>query len=122
MDLNKWIAVGKVQGTPQIGEREGKRQASFTFVVNRRTQQAGGQWVDTPMQVPVFAFDAKADLVEKYVVDGQELGLECFLQTWAVGEEQFGFGMIVQNVSFGFKPRKDVTAGAPPGGPGGPPV
>jgi len=119
MDLNKWIAVGKVQGAPQITENNGKKQASIDFIVNRRSQQAGGQWVDTPMKIPVFAFESKAELVEKYVVDGQELGLECFLQTWDAGNDQLAFGLIIQNVSFGFKPRKDVAAGGPaiPGGP-----
>ena len=121
MDLNKWIGVGKVQGVPAIGENNGKKQASFTFIVNRRTQDANGQWVDSPMQVPIFAFDQKAELIEKYVVDGQELGLECFCQTWDGGNGQLAFGMVIQNVSFGFKPRKDVAAGAPAGGVGGPP-
>lgn len=120
MDMNKWLAVGKVQGVPQITNRDGKRQASINFIVNRRTQQANDQWVDTPMKVPVFAFDKKAELIEKYVVDGQELGLECFYQSWELEGGQLGHGMIVQNVAFGFKPRKDVAGGAPAGGVGGP--
>jgi len=122
MDLNKWIAVGKVRGAPQIGENNGKRQASLTIIVNRRSQDANEQWVDVPMAVPVFAFDKKADLIEKYVVDGQELGLECFLQTWDGGNGQLAFGMVIQNVSFGFKPRKDPAQAAPAGGIGGPPA
>jgi len=123
MDLNKWFGIGKVQGAPQVVDRGGKKQASFTFTVNRRTQQANGQWVDTPMPVPVYAFDAKADLVEKYVVDGQELTLECYYQSWDAGNGQLGHGMIIQNVSFGFKPKRDVAdAGAGPArGPMGPP-
>ena len=120
MDLNKWIAVGKVSGAPQVTDRDGKKQASLTLIVNRRTQDANRQWVDSPMSVPVFAFDQKADLIEKYVVDGQELGLECYVQTWDGGNGQLAFGMVIQNVSFGFKPRKEPAAAA--GGVGGPPA
>jgi len=109
MDINKWIAVGKVQGMPAITERDGKKQASLTLIVNRRIQQQNGQWVDTPIKVPVFAFDKKAELVEKYIVDGQELGIECFYQSWGLGNGQLGHGMMLENVSFGFKPKKDVT-------------
>ena len=120
MDLNKCIGVGKVQDTPQIGENNGKRQASFMFIVNRRIQDANRQWVDSPMKMPVFAFDAKADLIEKYVVAGQELTLECHCQTWDTENEQLGFGMIIQNVSFGFKPKADAAAGAQARGQGPP--
>ena len=122
MDVNKWIAVGKVQGAPQITDRDGKKQASINFIVNRRMQQANNQWVDSPMKVPVFAFDQKAELIEKYVVDGQELGLECYYQSWDVEGGQTGHGMIIQNVSFGFKPKRDVAAGAPADRAGGPPA
>jgi len=120
MNLNKWIAVGKVSGTPQVTTQNGKKQASFTLIVNRRTQDANGQWVDSPMSIPMFAFDQKADLIEKYVVDGQELGLECYLQTWEVNG-QLAFGMIIQNVSFGFKPRKDAGNVQPAGAGNAPP-
>jgi len=110
MDLNKWIAVGKVSGTPQISEKGGKKQAFFYFIVNRRAQDGSGQWVDIAMKVPVFASENKADLIEKYVVDGQELGLECHYMSWDQGG-QLGHGMVAQNVSFGFKPKRDAPAG-----------
>ena len=119
MDLNKWIAIGKVDGTPQIANNGERKQASFTLIVNRRAPDAGGKWVDVPMRVPVFASDTKADLIEKYVVDGQELGLECYYMSWETNG-QLHHGMVVQNVSFGFKPRTDNRApsAAPTGMPG----
>lgn len=122
MDLNKWIAVGKVSGAPQVGEKNGKKQAFFNFIVNRRAQDGNGQWVDIAMKAPVFASDNKADLIEKYVVDGQELGLECHYMSWDAGNGQLGHGMVIQNVSFGFKPRQDNAPTANAGPQAGPPI
>lgn len=112
MDLNKWVAIGKVSGKPEIGANGNKKQACLNFIVTRRTQQANGQWVDVPMTVPIYGYEAKADLIEKYVVDGQELALECHLMTWDGGNGALGFGMVVDNVSFGFKPKKEEQAAA----------
>lgn len=121
MDINKWIAVGKVDGVPVVTDNNGKKQAFFNFTVNRRTQQANNQWVDVPMTVPIYAYEGKADVVTKYVEDGQELGLECHIMTWDAGGN-LGFGMILDNVSFGFKPRKDGQSAAGSNKPAGPPV
>lgn len=107
MDLNRWVGIGKVDGTPAISSNGGKKQSFFNFTVTRRTQQANGQWVNAPMTVPVYSYDTKADVVEKYVEDGQELALECHIMTWD-NNGQLGFGMIIDNVSLGFKPRKDT--------------
>ena len=121
MDLNKWVAVGKVNGVPQISEKAGKKQSFFHFTVNRRAQDNNEQWVDVPMSVPVFASDKKAELIENYVVDGQELMIEGYYMSWDAGNGQLGHGMAIQNVSFGFKPKKDVQA--PSAGPSsGPPI
>jgi len=123
MDMNKWMAVGKVEAAPQISDNGGKKQASFNFIVVRRNQDASGQWTDVLMTVPMFAFDKKADLVEKYVIAGQELGVECHIMTWEANGT-LSFGMIIDNVSFGFKPRQEgATQGNGGGGGfGGPPI
>lgn len=120
MDFNKWIAVGKVEGLPQITMNGDRKQASFNFIINDRAPGANGQWVDQQMSVPVYAMDKKADLVEKYVVAGQELLVECKYKSWdANGTPQHG--MILLNVIFGFKPR-DGAGAAPAGAAAGPPM
>lgn len=121
MDYNKWVAVGKVEGTPQITMNGEKKQASINFMVNDRAPGANGQWVDNLMRVPVYAMDKKADLVEKYVVAGQELLIECKYKSWEVNGS-LQHGMILLNVIFGFKPKGSAEAGAPAGGPSGPPM
>lgn len=121
MDLNKWLAVGKVDGAPAINNNNGKKQAFFNFIVNRRAPQANGQWVDVPMTVPVYAYEVKADLIEKYVVDGQQLALDCHIMTWDA-DGGLGFGMILDNVSFGPKPRKDDQPADVTKRPAGPPM
>lgn len=122
MDMNKWLAVGKVSGASELSNNNGKKQASFNFIVNRRTQQANSQWVDVPMTIPIYAFENKADLVEKYIVDGQELGLECHVMTWDAGGGNLGFGMVLDNVSFGFKPKRDGTSDVSNSKTAGPPM
>jgi len=119
MDQNKCLFIGKVEETPQVSDQNGRKQAFFTLVVNDRVQGSNGQWVDKPMKTPIFAFEKKADLIEQYVVAGQELCIECKHQSWAV-EDKLQHAFILQQVSFGFKPRN--TSGAPAGGTGAGPM
>jgi hypothetical protein len=109
--------IGKVEDQPQIAEQNGRKQAFLVFVINDRTQGANGQWVDRPMRLPVYAYDNKAELIEKYIVAGQELTIECKYKNWeAQGQMQHAF--ILLNVSFGFKPKNTATpSAAPMGGP-----
>jgi hypothetical protein len=104
MDWNKSVFIGKVKTVPQVSDNAGRKQAFFKFTLNDRTQGANGQWVDKPMDIDVFARDKKADLIEKYVVAGQELAMECKYINWeADGALKHAFQVL--NVSFGFKPR-----------------
>jgi hypothetical protein len=117
MDWNKCTFIGKVKMSPQLTENAGRKQAFFKFILNDRTQGANGQWVDRPMDIDVFARDKKAELVEKYVKDGQELTIECKYVNWeADGALKHAFQLL--NVSFGFKPRaagpQPVAQSAPP--------
>ncbi len=119
MDWNKTVFIGKTENMPEIGEHNGRKQAFFNLIVNDRTQGANGQWVDRPMRVPVYAYDAKAELVQKYVVAGHELAVECKYQNWE-DQGQLRHAFILLNVSFGFKPRQtNQPAAAPVGGPPG---
>ena len=113
MDLNKCFFIGKVEEAPQITDQNGRKQAHFNLIVNDRVQGGNGQWVDKPMKTPIYAFEKKADLIEQYVVAGQELTVECKHQSWMV-EDKLQHVFILQQVSFGFKPR--TTSGAPAGG------
>ena len=119
MDYSKTMFIGKVKGL-QISSPNGKKQAFFHLVVNNRRPDANGQWVDKPVDVPMFASDKKADLIEQYVVEGQELWIECQYEAWVANEEaQHVF--IVLSVGFGFKP-KGSTGGGPSAAPTGVPM
>jgi len=108
MDWNQWTAVGKVQGQPNISGDGDAKQAFFYFSVNRRVRNANGQWVDKVCNAPVFAFGNKADLIDRYVVEGQELMISAEYDSWENnGAQQHGF--MLQNVSFGFKPRNNAN-------------
>ena len=120
MDYSKTMSIGKVKGL-QISSPNGKKQAFFHLTVNNRRQDANGQWVDKLMDVPMFASDKKADLIEKYVVEGQELWIECQYEAWTA-QEQVQHVFTVLSVGFGFKPKGSMGGGpstAPTGGPMG---
>ena len=120
MDYSKTMFIGKVKGL-QISSDSGKKQAFFNLTVNNRRPDANGQWVDKPMDVPMFASDKKADLIEKYVVEGQELWIECQYEAW-IADGQNHHVFTVLSVGFGFKP-KNAAGTSPsmaPGGGGGP--
>jgi hypothetical protein len=108
MELNKSIFVGRVKDAPQISGEGAAKQAFMKFMINDRVLGESGQWVDRPMDIDVFARDKKADLLEKYVVAGQELAIECKYINWQDGNVlKHAFQML--NVSFGFKPKGSVN-------------
>lgn len=107
MDLNHWTAIGKLEGDPVISDNNGKKQAYFLLTVNRRVQNANGQWVDQTSNVPCYAFDRRADAISQYCSAGQEVTVEAYYRSWALNNGQMGHGMVLQNISFGFKPRND---------------
>lgn len=117
MELNKCIFIGKVKNTPQISTENGQKQALMKFTLKDRVPGASGQYVDTFMDIDVFAKDKKADLVEKYIVIGQELTIECKYINWVLpndAEKTLRHAFQMLNVSFGFKPRTDGGQGGPP--------
>jgi len=115
MELNKCIFIGKTKTAPQISTKDGRKQAYMKFTLKDRVPGANGQYVDTFMDIDIFAEDKKADLFEKYVVGDQELTIECKYINW-VADGVVGHAFKVLNVSFGFKPRNAQPAaqGAPP--------
>ena len=115
MELNKCIFIGKTKTAPQISTKDGLKQAYMRFTLKDRAPDANGQWVDTLMDIDIFATDKKADLFEKYVVGDQELAIECKYINWGANGAM-GHAFKVLNVSFGFKPRnaQPVAQGGPP--------
>ena len=107
MDLNHWTAIGKLEGDPVISDNNGKSQAYFLLVVNRRIQNANNQWIDQPSKVPCYAFERRADAIGQHCSAGQEVTVEAYYRSWDMGNGQMGHGMILQNISFGFKPRNE---------------
>jgi hypothetical protein len=106
MNLNKAFFVGKVEGQPQITDNQGTKRAFFTFVVNNRVQGENGQWVNSPVRIPIYADDRKANLIEQYVVEDHQLLLECEYQNW-MDNNQLQHTFKLLNVSFGYKPRQE---------------
>jgi len=104
MDLNHWTAIGKLEGDPVITQNNGKDQAYFILLVNRRVQNVNGQWVDQISKVPCYAFDRRAGAIGQHCTAGQEVTVEAYYRSWLIND-QAGHGMVIQNISFGFKPR-----------------
>ena len=103
MEFNEALFIGKVKGQLQVQESRGK-QVYFTLTVNNRNQNENGQWVDNPIDVPIYAVDKKAELMEQYVVTGQELLIKARYINWDQnGTKQHIFQLL--SVGFGFKPR-----------------
>ena len=120
MDYSKSMFIGKVKGL-QITSPNGKKQAFFHLVVNNMRPDANGQWVAKPVDIPMFASEEKnkkAGLIEQYVVEGQELWVECQYEAWqADGQDHHVFTVL--SVGFGFKPKG--TGGGPSAAPTGRP-
>jgi single-stranded DNA-binding protein len=117
MDYNKCTFIGKVEEKPQARDAKGQKQVFFNLIVNDRVQK-GDKWVDQPVTLPIFATDKKADIIDQYVVPGQEVLLECKYQAWKDASGNTRHVFTVFNVIFGFKPRQPDAAapdiGAPP--------
>ena len=105
MDQNKFMAIGKLEGDPQMSEQGNRKQAHFILIVNRRMQNANGQWVDVPVHVPIFAFEKKAETVGQYVKAGQEVSIEAYYQNWKAADGTEGHGMMIERISFGYRPK-----------------
>jgi len=119
MDANLMVQVAKVSGAPKISGEGDQKQAFFFVLANHRAPDKNGQWVDNFSKLPVYALGKKADVIEKNVVDGQELTLIGRFQSWDQGNSVLGFGMIIDiagSISLGFKPKTDKTVQAAPAG------
>jgi len=109
MDINHWMAIGKLENDPSLTENKGKKQAHFVLIVNRRVQDASGQWVDQFSNIPCYAFDKRAVAIAENCKAGQEVAVEAYYRSWPLEGGQLGHGMMIQNISFGYRPREQQT-------------
>ena len=105
MDLNRWVGIGKLESAPVLTNNNGVSQVSVVVLVNRRVPNANGQWVDQISKVPCYAQDKKADAIAQNCVAGQEVTVEAYYQSWTDANGNLAHVFVIQNISFGFKPR-----------------
>lgn len=107
MNLNRYTAIGKLEGDPQVTTNPAtqKKQAFFTLIVIQRIQNANGQWVDSTIKVPCFAFDKRAETIGQYLKANQEVCVEGYYRNWKGQNDVEGHGIIVQQTSFGYRPK-----------------
>jgi single-stranded DNA-binding protein len=108
MDLNHWTGIGKLESDPVLSKNNNREQVHFVLIVNRRVQNDSGQWVDTVSNVPCYAFDKRAEAISKHCSANHEVAVEAYYRSWQAAEGQPNHGMIVQNISFGYKPKANV--------------
>jgi hypothetical protein len=100
--------IGKVKEQPQISAGDGKKQAFLTLqVATERVKGANDQWVDKITEVPIFATDKQAETIEQFVVQGQELRIDC---SYVNTPENWGHWKLKANfIKLGYKPKSSQT-------------
>lgn len=74
---NKVQLIGHVGNAPEIVNLEsGKKLAKFSIATNSSYKNAKGEKIEDTQWHNIVAWGATADLVEKYVPKGKEIGIE----------------------------------------------
>ena len=74
---NKVQLIGHVGNAPEIVNLEsGKKLAKFSIATNGSYKNAKGEKIEDTQWHNIVAWGATADLVEKYVPKGKEIGIE----------------------------------------------
>ena len=74
---NKVQLIGHVGNAPEIVNLEsGKKLAKFSIATNASYKNAKGEKIEDTQWHNIVAWGATADLVEKYVPKGKEIGIE----------------------------------------------
>ena len=97
---NECTFQGKVVGDPVI------QNDNYAFILLKTLISeigSNGQWVDTPVQIPVCTMDPKkVAVIQKYVQDGRTLLLDTFYKPWvANGTPQHVF--MIKKMTLGAK-------------------
>jgi single-stranded DNA-binding protein len=107
MYLNSYNAIGKIENDPLSSKNSsGKTKVFFNLMVNRRIRDQNGQWVDNYSKVPCYADGNKADAVINNCTAGQEVSIQAYYQSWEKEDGSLAHGMVLQSISFGYKPNR----------------
>lgn len=95
--MNRVCLVGRLTKKPEIRESEsGHKQTTFTLAVNR--MKDGTDFINC------VAWNKLAEIIEKYMDKGRELGLEGRLQVNAYddkeGNRKYVTSVVVDNITF----------------------
>jgi single-strand DNA-binding protein len=75
--VNKCYFLGRLGKDPKTGEKNGKAWASFSLAVDDSYKKKDGEKVDQCQWVNVVAYGKTAEIVTKYLHQGDQVFLEC---------------------------------------------
>ena len=105
---NECMFQGKVMEKPQIVEGQ------YAYLMLRTVESElgpNGQWVETPMDIPILTQDPnKISTIEKHVPAGRQIQVWGYYKAWENnGVKEHAF--IIKRLKLGYKPRE--VSGAP---------
>ncbi|MGB1039769.1 MAG: single-stranded DNA-binding protein [Flavobacteriales bacterium] len=79
---NKVQLIGRLGQTPEVKHLDsGKTVANFSMATNYKYKNAQGEWTDSVDWHNLVAWGKTAEIIEKYVNKGSEIGIEGRLTT-----------------------------------------
>ena len=104
---NECMFQGKVVGDPVIVEGQ------YAFL-NLRTVESelgpNGQWVETPVDVPILTQDSnKITTISNHVPNGRQIQVWGYYKTWVNGDKK-EHAFIIKRLKLGYKPRAEAAA------------
>jgi len=113
----EWIGItvndasfqGIVTGDPIIVNTPNGSKCAFIDLKTITPElSANGQWVDTPVLVPLVVMDSrKVDVIEKYVKDRRQLYVRAYYKAWKDADGTNRHGLIVTQMKLGSKGQKE---------------
>lgn len=104
--INDCTFQGIVTGGPQIVATTNGKCAFLNLRTIVGELASNGQWVDTPVIVPLVVMDGrKVEVIEKYVKDKRQLLVNAYYKSWKDGQGQTQHGLIVTKMKLGSKGR-----------------
>ena len=116
---NQCVFIGKVLEDPQI-----TGDGNYAFITLRATTGelgANGQWVDTPMRIPLMATNPSAiKTIQNHVKAERQLKVDCYYKSWTDGNGNPQHAFVITRMKLGTKPY-EPPADQQGGGPAVPP-
>ncbi len=113
MNINKSIIVGRITKNPEVKALpSGISVATFSVATNHSYKSATGEKKETTEFHSIVVFGKTAESCGKFLVKGQEVGIEGRIQTrvWEKdGIKIYRTEIIADNVQFGSKPAGEET-------------